>query len=1262
MIIANKQNMQLPEKGSLILYFFLLIAFGACRSESKRTDPPLFAQARAESAAAIDNPELSAESDTLLFDHITLEDGLSQSTTNSIVQDRQGYIWFGTSNGLNRYDGYEITVFKHVPSDANSLSDNIIRALLVDSSGILWIGTEGGGLEEYDQALERFIHHRHDADDPASLSSDIIYELHEDRFGTLWIGTPTGLNRLDRETREFTRYPNDLDTFGDPATSNIVLAIQDDPDGNIWLGTAWGLLIFDPANESFSAAPLESEYSRNVISCFYLDMEGNLWIGSLNDGAYLYHPETGEVSHFHYSPVKLDSLANNVVRDIVADKGGNVWVATEAGINRRIPGTSGFIYEQHDPNRPSSLSDNTVTTLFIDDAEILWAGTFTGGVNKFDPYKIKFQHDGGGQENPESSLSDSLVLSFLEDSQGDLWIGTFSGLNRLNEEDGNIVHYSADRGDPRTIADGVISAILEDQNGNLWFATYGGLSRFNREAGEFTSYRHNPYDSESLGSSILLTLYEDRRGDLWIGTAGAGFDRFDPARESFTHFQFDGSDPVDNPGRGNIRDFLEDSAGTFWVGTLAGLGKFDREGGKISYYVHDPQDPDSLSDNYVLTIHEDVSGRLWVGTQNGLNLFNPGDETFERYLWEEGLPDNVIYGILEDDRENLWLSTNRGISQFNPRTQTFRNYDTGDGLQALEFNIGAYYENRRGEMYFGGINGFNKFHPQDIRDNPYIPPVIVTKFQIMNQEIAPGKDAHLPKAISLMDAIGLGRDDSSISLELAAMHFSSPEENQYAYIMEGFDADWNYIGNRHFATYTNLPPGEYTFRAIGSNSDGIWNLEGTSIKVSVAYPFWRKWWFLLIVALILAASVYVAYRLRTRTIELRTHELEVQVASRTTEIEQRREIAEGLREILVILNSSQSLEESLHYIVDQAARLTEAEDAIIFRLDDQDQITIVATNQGGQIRYKPGSDLLAITSDWREKEISQRTPLIVPDSTLFWAEHREIQPVTLATHRAMLGLPLTLGDEIYGGLLMFYTDVRSFDADDLELGSTFADQAALAIANDRLREQAEETAIASERNRLARDLHDAVTQTLFSASLIAETLPLIYDNNEAEGRKLLFELRQLTRGALAEMRTLLLELRPAALQESELPDLLFQLTEAVEGRTGIPIKTSIERPCRLPVQVRIALYRIAQESLNNVMKHARATEIEVSLNNCSDGRSVQLSVSDNGRGFDVDHVASDRMGLKIIRERAQAVGAELLITSKVNHGSEVTVIWEEDEG
>lgn len=426
--------------------------------------------------------------------------------------------------------------------------------------------------------------------------------------------------------------------------------------------------------------------------------------------------------------------------------------------------------------------------------------------------------------------------------------------------------------------------------------------------------------------------------------------------------------------------------------------------------------------------------------------------------------------------------------------------------------------------------------------------------------------------------------------------------------------------------------------------------------------FYAQSWFLLLAlalptALILAGLLIAGQRLRTRNIASRNRELAQQVSERTTEIERRRQIAEGLREILVILNSNRSQAESLHYIVTQAARLTDAEDAIIFRLAADQPLTIVATNPGGQIRYTPGPALLALTKDWIQFGLPDKEPLTIPDLQRHWTAYLADARASLGNHQALLGIPLFLGSDIYGGLLLFYTAERDFSAEDLELGFTFADQAALAIANERLRRQAERSAVAEERNRLARDLHDAVTQTLFSASLIAEALPEMWNEDPAEGQQLLDELGRLTRGALAEMRTLLLELRPAGLAEAKLPDLLRQLTEANTGRAGIPITLDIDFTDNLSVPVREALYRLVQEGLNNVVKHARASQAAVTLHNSPAGTGLTLTIHDNGRSFEPDQVPAGHLGLTIMKERAAAIAADLTIDTRPGQGTTITVHW-----
>lgn len=1250
-----------------VLLFILVISLSACRdlledNPSPPFDPPL--QKRIDQSW---DPFQHGKDLNIQFSHLSLEDGLSQSTITSILQDSQGFMWFGTMDGLNRYDGYEFTVFKHDPTDPNSLSQNHILSLYEDSQGVLWVGTEGGALDRYDPNQKTFIHFGQDPGQPLSLSSDHVTAIFEDKGGNFWIGTSNGLNKFDRETGEFTQYPNEFDPTFESFGSNYITTIFEDKAGTLWIGTFGGLLTFEPENGTYSQYLLVRLITERIpegperakIQSILQDEAGRLWIGTRGEGLFAVDPQSGRMVRYLYERNNPHSLSSNTVYSLLRDQFGTLWIGTENGLDRLDPDEQQFTHYRNDPDVFDSLSDNEIRSIFADEAGILWIGTSIGGLNKYDPFKIKFDHIQAGR-NGEDGLSHPQVWTFYQDDSDNLWIGTSAGLDKLDLRTGQMTHFNHDPDDPGSLSNDYVTKIIEDKHGTLWFATQGGLNRLDRGEESFDRYLPDADDLTSLSSPFINDIHEDESGYIWIGTAGSGFDRFDRTNNRFTNFHYQIDDaPADTLPENTILSFFEDTGATLWVGTMGGLIEVDLATDSFSHYRHDPEDPSSPSHNIINAIHRDSRGTLWLATAAGLDWFDPAGERFGHFREEDGLPNNTVLGILEDSEGYLWLSTNRGLSKFNPEDGSFRNYDTSDGLQSLEFNRGAFYQNEYGEMFFGGINGFNLFHPDDVHDNPYAPPLVLTDFLIGNESVGVGPDSPFEQTIQQMDRIVLPGQDNVFTFELASLHYGAPEEINYAYIMEGFDSKWNLIGNRRFATYTNLPPGEYTFRAIGSNSDGVWNEEGLAVNISIPFPFWQSWWFAALLLVLVVGSIVAGFRLRTRSIEARTRELEEQVTARTIEVEARREIAEGLREILILLNSNRSLEESLHYIVSQAARLTEAEDAIIFRYDVVNPMTIVATNPGGQIRYSPDAAINSVTKIWAEEDLLNQKPLVIPDFVVYWLAHPNVRTGKHPSYRAVLGVPLFIGAEIYGGLIMFYHQERAFSDEDLELGFTFADQATLAIANARLREQAEQTAVAMERSRLARELHDAVTQTIFSASLIAETVAPVWESDQEEGRKLLQELRQLTRGALAEMRTLLLELRPSALEETSLPDLLNQLAEAVVGRTGVPVKTQIEPTCEIPTNVKVALYRIAQESLNNVMKHARASQVKINLCGCSDKKGVRLSVWDDGRGFDLDEVPPDRLGLAIIRERAQAIGADLSVESHLGQGSRISVKWYE---
>jgi ligand-binding sensor domain-containing protein/two-component sensor histidine kinase len=853
-------------------------------------------------------PHVYAQKHRIKFKHITIEQGLSHNNVYAILQDSKGIMWFGTYVGLGKYDGYKFTVYKHDPDDPTSLSHNAIVSLYEDRKGVLWIGTAGGGLNRFDRETGQFIRYQHDPDDPQSLSNNRIFAICEDHAGELWIGTDVnGLNRFDRETGQFVHYQNDPD---DPQSlsHNLVYAICEGRAGELWIGTyGGGLNRFDRETGQFLRYQHDPDdpqsLSHNNIRRIFEDRTGELWIGTHGGGLNRLDRETGQFLRYQHDPDDPQSLSHNQIEAMYEDHSGKLWIGTAGGgLNRFDRNTKQFVRYQHDPADRHSLNDNRIRSMYRDRSGVLWIGTKTGGLNTFDRIAEQFLHY---QRDPIDlqSLSHDVVYALHEDQTGALWIGTRGGgLNRFDRETKQFIHDYHNPADPSSLSHDDIRSIYEDRRGELWIGTAdGGLNRFDRETGQFLHYQHDPDDPQSLSHNRVDAICEDRAGELWIGTYG-GLNHFDRDTEQFIRYQHDPNDPQ-SLSHDNVTTIYKDQAGGLWIGTRGGgLNHFDRETEQFHYYQNDPDDSQSLSNNNILSIYEDQSGVLWIGTRGGgLNKFDRTNETFTHYREKEGLPNDVVYGILEDKQGNLWLSTNVGLSKFNPRTETFKNYDVSDGLQGNEFNTGAYCKGRDGMMFFGGFNGFNAFYPENITDNPYIPPVVITDFQLFNKPVSTGEDSPLQKSISETEALTLSYEDFIFSFEFAALSYIAPEKNRYAYMMEGFEEDWNYVDSRRrFVTYTNLEPGRYVFRVKASNNDGVWNDTGTSIAIFITPPFWKTWWFRILAVLCLVGAAFVMHKMRMKYIESQKKRLEIQVAERTQELQQeiteREQAEEALRQ------------------------------------------------------------------------------------------------------------------------------------------------------------------------------------------------------------------------------------------------------------------------------------------------------------------------------------------------------------------------------
>ena len=825
----------------------------------------------------------SAGQERIGFSHLSLEQGLSQSIIEQIVQDRTGFMWFATEDGLNRFDGYRFVLYRNVPGDPESLSYNELKALYEDRDGTLWVGIFASGLNRFDPSTEKVVRYQHDHDRPDSLAADTVRCVFQDSSGRLWVGTEGGgLDLLDRETGTFVHHRADPDDSG-AISHNDVRTIFEDSDGALWIGTnGGGLNRFDPDRGVFTvyrhSADDPYSLSNDMIFAIHEDHTGTLWIGTYGGGLDSLDRNTGRFTHHPSDPDDPASLSSNFVKSLCEDHLGTMWVGTDGGgLNRYNRDDRSFTSFRHDPMNPNSLSSDRVYAVAQDRSHVLWVGTYGGGLNYFDVTRKEFRRH-GNDPSDENSLSHNIVWSFHEDPDGVLWVGTDSGgLNRLDRSTGRWQRFLHQPDAPSSLSHNTVRVVFGDRDNLLWVGTNGGgLNQFDRKTGRFIHYRHDPDNPNSLSHDQLRSIYQDRSGALWIGTFGGGLDRLDPATGEFTHFRHDPENPA-SLSHDFIRFAFEDSRGALWVGTQGGgLNRRDPGSTAFVHYRHDPEDPTSLGTDHVFAVHEDEGGTMWFGTfGGGVNQLDRKTGRFKRFREGDGLAADSVYAMLEDYLGTLWISTTKGLSRFDPVTEMFRNFDVRDGLQSNEFNGGSAYKSPTGEMFFGGINGFNSFFPNEIKVNSKVPKVVITDLQLFNQSIGVGDLVNgrvlLNRSITFTPHLDLSYRDNVVTFEFAALHFSSPGKNRYAYRMEGFSDDWISVpADRRFATFTGLRPGEYVFSVRGANSDGFWNDNDTSIALTIKPPFWATWWFRLAGLAMLAGLGAVVTQSRLRGVRMKT--------------------------------------------------------------------------------------------------------------------------------------------------------------------------------------------------------------------------------------------------------------------------------------------------------------------------------------------------------------------------------------------------------
>jgi signal transduction histidine kinase len=796
------------------------------------------------------------------------------------------------------------------------------------------------------------------------------------------------------------------------------------------------------------------------------------------------------------------------------------------------------------------------------------------------------------------------------------------------------------------LSDNEIRTILEDRNSTLWIGTErGGLNRFVSGTETFVHYQHNAANPSSLSDDSVFSIFEDHLGRLWIGTANGGLNRLDQASGTFTRYQHDANDPL-SLSDNNVRAIYEDRTGVLWIGTLGGgINLWGDSANHFTIYRHDPNNPSSLSNDMVTCFLEAQEGTIWIGTfGGGLNRFDRSTQSFTHYTEKDGLPDDTVYGILEDADGSLWLSTNKGLSKFDPRARTFRNYDISDGLQGNQFNPGAYFQSRKGEMFFGGTEGLNTFFPTQVKDNPISPQVVITAFKKYNQIVQTDLTSN--------ETIQLPYSDNFISFEFAALDYNAPERNQYAYKLEGVDKDWVLAGTRHYASYTNLRGGNYIFRVKGSNNDGVWNEEGTALRISITPPFWETWWFIGLIGLTLAMSAIGGYRLRVRDIEARNRDLAQRVEQRTHELATLNTISE-------VVNRSLDLTEILNAALDKTIEVMRMDGGLAYRLEETDSGTSdgpllrLLAHRGVADEYINIVKVLPLHATL----IGETVKTGKPDVRLV-NNHPNPQirkAIEQARVRLAINVPLLVQGKLVGALTLATWEMREITQDELSLLMAISQQVGMAMVNAQLYEQAEQTAATTERSRLARELHDSVTQLLYSVTLYAEAAAELLGSGEidtAAGH--LRELRDTAQEALREMRLLIFELRRPTLEKSGLAGALQARLDTVESRGGMHAELQVEGVEQLARAVQEELYSITQEALNNALKHAHANRVQIRLR--FGEAATELEVSDDGIGFEptIERLGGG-FGISGMKERAQKLGGKIEVETAPGKGTKVTV-------
>ena len=871
---------------------------------------------------------LQGQDEYVRFKRITIDDGLSLSSVYNIYQDSKGFMWFGTEDGLNKYDGQSITVYGATTDQHYILANKWIELVYEDKAGMIWLGSRGG-LTMYNPRKGIFNTIKHDPASPGSLSNDTISAIVADLRNDVWIGTFSGLNKVDRFTGEVTRVIPDTPELN--GLNSHITGFAVDRSGSLWIGTSEGLFSQDRKSGLFFNETINGTLSpRTPVKCMALG-SGSLWLGTAmgllevdlsglgqhlflpafpgetladirslhvdsndqlwvqaTDGLFCYRSIEEGLINVLEAGASTNSLALNPVEPLVEDQEGNIWYGTFGeGVFRINSRTLEYQRYTHNPADPNSLSENSVNCIFEDRSGVIWFGTFGAGISMLDPSANRFTLFKNDPFN-SNSLTSSFIWTIFQTTENTVWFGTnANGISCYNPEEKSFRHFNHDPLDPNSLSHSSVRKIYQDSKKRIWVGTDGGgLNLFLPEQQAFKHFFHDPAKPNSISDNSVRAIYEDRYGRIWVGTR-KGLNLFYPGSGEFKRYLHDESDPNSISNNFIYSCIYLDDDDKLWVGTYGGgLSRMDVENETFTNFMHDPEDPNSISDNIVFSTYQDEMDRMWIGTNSGLNMFYPATGSFRRFGVGEGLANEVIYGVLPDDNNRIWLSTNLGIIRFDLETFEVKNFDKNDGLQSNEFNGGAFHRGRDHKLYFGGVYGMNVIDPNIIDPVEKVPQVTLTDLEVLGKKVRiAGIDLedqfnenpvniieyegefYSSENVTYLEEIVLDYKYRFFSVEFAALNNLQSDDLDYAYIMENLEPEWTLAGKRNYVSYANMKAGTYTLKVVAENSDGFRSDPPMELKIVITPPVWLKWWFVLIEILVATAMAWliITYLVKSRT-------------------------------------------------------------------------------------------------------------------------------------------------------------------------------------------------------------------------------------------------------------------------------------------------------------------------------------------------------------------------------------------------------------